>query len=181
MTTIINPNQDCFTHCPSCGQAGLKPASNKSFICNNCNFSFYLNCAAAAMAIILDDQDRLLVTIRKKDPAKGTYDLPGGFAEPSESIDQCLIREVKEELNLDVTHLSFLCSFPNTYLYKSVTYPVTDMAFLCRVKSFNGIAARDDIASFEFIPLSDINIDCFGLASSKQVLQYFKKIKRHQN
>ncbi|MBU1195391.1 MAG: NUDIX domain-containing protein [Proteobacteria bacterium] len=178
MNIRANPNQQKFSYCPSCGKKDLNPASDKSFVCKSCGFCFYINCAAAAMALILDDQGRLLVTVRKKDPSKGALDLPGGFAEPGEGIFQSLIREVKEELNLDITQLSFLCSFPNTYVYKSVTYPITDMAFFCTVKNFDSITAKDDVADFKFVFLEDVNTDAFAFSSTKNVIEYFKEIKK---
>lgn len=165
-----NPNQHKFIHCPRCGQAALTPATQKSFSCYSCQFVFYLNCAAACIAVIVE-KNQLLVTRRKYDPFKGTLDLPGGFAEPGESIEQSLIREIKEELDLDIIDLKYLCSFPNTYPYKSVVYPVTDMAFVCKVKTFDTIKARDDIDNFYFIDLLKLDKNLFGLASPKKVIE----------
>jgi len=172
MSKENNPNQDLFIHCPGCGRAALKPATKKSFSCSSCQFVFYLNCAAAGIAVIVE-KNQLLVTQRKQDPFKGTLDLPGGFAEPGESIEQSLIREIKEELDLDIIHLKYLCSFPNTYPYKSVVYPVTDMAFICKVKTFDTIKAMDDIENYYFIDLLKLDKNLFGLASPKKVIETY--------
>ena len=178
-----NPNQQCFRFCPACGAQSLGAASIKSFQCRQCGFVFFLNCAAAAMAIILDNrieenqfkgQDRMLVTVRAQDPGKGSLDLPGGFAEPGENIVQSLVREVKEELNLDISKVTFFSSYPNTYPYKSVAYPVTDMAFTCRVKDFSPIRAMDDVASFQFIPVRELDPSQFGMASARKIIAQFK-------
>lgn len=169
-----NPNQQLFVCCPRCGKPDLEPGSEKSFVCRACRFKFYLNTAAACIAVILNENHQLLVTQRKHDPAQGTLDLPGGFAEPGESIEQSLIREVKEELNLEITHLSYLCSFPNTYLYKSVVYTITDMVFACRVKTFDTLLARDDIQAFYFKDLPGLDIGLFGLESPKKVVKFLQ-------
>ena len=176
MPPHTNPNGDRFTFCPSCGANSLGADSVKSFKCRTCGFQFFMNCAAAAMAIILDDQHRVLVTVRAKDPGKGTLDLPGGFIEPGESVDQGLVREVKEELNLDIFNLDFFCSFANTYPYNDVVYLITDMAFTCTVKDFSLIAPMDDVADFKFIPVHDLNTDLFGMYSAQQVLKKYKSI-----
>ncbi len=165
-----NPNQHLFVHCPRCGRATLTPATEKSFSCYNCQFVFYLNCAAACIAVIMEE-NKLLVTRRKQDPFKGTLDLPGGFAEPGERIEQSLIREIKEELDLDIIDFRYLGSFTNTYPYESVVYPVTDMAFVCKVKTFDTIKARDDIDNFYFINLLELDKNLFGLASPKKVIE----------
>ncbi len=176
---MTNPNASQFTHCPCCGDPSLVPDTCKSFSCRSCGFVFFINCAAAVMAVILDDKGRLLVTQRKEDPTKGSLDLPGGFTEPGEGVEESLIREIKEELNLEITFLSYLCSFPNTYRYKSVAYPITDMAFVCQVDNFDTIRAMDDISDFSFVPFNGIDLNLFGLDSPKQVIQYYLKSRQH--
>ncbi len=171
-----NPNRNRFRFCPSCGSNSLNPDSVKSFECRKCGFGFFLNCAAAAMAIILDNQNRILVTVRAKAPGKGFLDLPGGFAEPGESIDHGLIREVKEELNLDIFDLEFFCSFANTYPYNDVVYPITDMAFTCKVRDFSLITPMDDVVGFKFIPVHDLDTGMFGMDSARKVLEKYKSL-----
>ncbi len=148
----------------------MRAASEKSFLCEACQFNFYLNAAAAGIALIFDNA-RLLVTKRKYDPARGMLDLPGGFADPGESIEHCLVREIKEELNLDIVELNYFCSLPNTYLYKDITYPITDVAFICKVENFKSINACDDISDFYFLHLSDIDKTSFGLNSPKVIIE----------
>ncbi len=170
---MTNPNAEIFVFCPSCGRPALFPRTAKSFSCRECEFVFYINCAAAAMALIFNDEKNLLVTRRKKDPAKGRLDLPGGFAEPGETIEQGLARELKEELNLDLVHLEYLCSASNTYPYEKVVYPITDMAFVCRVSGFENIRARDDVQEFLFVNLADFDLDRFGMPSPKEAVRFY--------
>ncbi|HCY85869.1 MAG TPA: DNA mismatch repair protein MutT [Desulfobacteraceae bacterium] len=170
-----NPNSSRFTHCPDCGRPDLKADSFKSFACRSCGFQFFINCAAAVMGLILDDKNRLLVTRRKYAPARGSLDLPGGFADPGEGIEESLKRELAEELNLKAVEMTYLCSYPNTYTYGPVTYPITDMAFICRVESFGAIQANDDVADFLFIPVNALDPLRFGMASARKVISRFKQ------
>ena len=169
-----NPNQHLFTHCPACGR-GLAPRNEKSFACTDCGFLFYMNCASAAMGLITDDKGRLLVTRRKRNPAAGTLDFPGGFIEPGETVEHGLTREIKEELNLTVTGLTYLTSAPNTYVFKGVEYAVTDLAFICTVADLSVIRADDDVAEFLFVTPEDIDPAQFGLDSPKQVIRAYQE------
>ncbi len=59
----------------------------------------------AADAIIVDNplKPRKVVLItRKNPPHEGKLALPGGFLDPDETIEQCCVREAKEETSLDV-------------------------------------------------------------------------------
>ncbi|MCF6246350.1 MAG: NUDIX domain-containing protein [Desulfobacula sp.] len=165
-----NPNSHLFNFCPRCGEKNFTAVNKKSFQCAECRFNFYLNCAAAAIALIFTPDNKLLVTRRKYEPAKGSLDFPGGFADPGETIEECLVREIKEELNLDVTKLTYICSVPNTYQFKDVTYDITDFIFACKVENFDHILAADDICDFEFIFPDLLDKNKFGLDSVKKVI-----------
>lgn len=49
---------------------------------------------------IVRQNERLLLIKRKNPPFKGEYALPGGFVEYNESIEEAVVREVKEETGL---------------------------------------------------------------------------------
>ncbi|MBU4128516.1 NUDIX hydrolase, partial [bacterium] len=51
--------------------------------------------------IIIELEDRGIVLIKRKNPPVG-WALPGGFLDYGESLEDCAIREAKEETSLDV-------------------------------------------------------------------------------
>lgn len=59
-----------------------------------------------AGVIFFDEQNRILIV---KPSYKNHWSMPGGVVEENESPRQACIREVKEEINLDVSKLNFLC------------------------------------------------------------------------
>jgi len=172
---LKNPNSDLFNYCPRCGKKSLRCHDEKSFLCGRCTFKFYLNTAAAGIALIFNTHDEILVTRRKYEPSKGMLDLPGGFADPGETLEACLIREIKEELDLEINSLRYFCSVPNTYIYKSVTYMITDFAFFCTVNDFKSIKACDDISDYYFLKPGELDTNLFGLASSKLIIEKLLK------
>ena len=68
--------------------------------------------------------------------------LPGGFADPGETLETSLRREVLEESSLVVDDFRYLCSFPNQYAYCGVTVEVLDTFFVCSVESFDSLTAQ---------------------------------------
>ncbi|MEO8759223.1 MAG: NUDIX domain-containing protein [Devosia sp.] len=55
----------------------------------------------AASVALLRRTDLLLIQ-RQRAPSEGLWTLPGGRLEPGETAEQCAVREIKEELALDV-------------------------------------------------------------------------------
>lgn len=56
----------------------------------------------AVSAVILDDQNRVLLVERANPPAAGLWSLPGGKVEPGERLAEACVREVREETGLQV-------------------------------------------------------------------------------
>lgn len=56
----------------------------------------------AAGAAVQDDRGRVLLVLRAHDPEAGRWTIPGGHAEPGESLAECAAREVREETGLEI-------------------------------------------------------------------------------
>ena len=52
--------------------------------------------------------DKILLIKRGRDPFKGSYALPGGFLEEGERLEDCVVREVREETGLDTEIVSLV-------------------------------------------------------------------------
>lgn len=64
----------------------------------------------AVDAVIVENGNVLLV-LRDHDPFRGFWVLPGGHVEENETVEQAVIREVKEEVGLDVEVISLIGVF----------------------------------------------------------------------
>lgn len=160
-----------FRYCPCCGSSRYEANSAKSKRCSDCGFEQFMNPSAAYVAIIYDEKGRWLVVRRKKEPAKGTLDLPGGFADIGETAEEGVAREVKEETNLDVDSCRYLFSIPNSYLYSGISIPTLDMFFECHVCDISAIKAMDDAAECIWMYPKDTNPQQFGLQSIRKGIE----------
>lgn len=145
-----------FTHCPRCGAAGLTSPKAGMVQCPACDLHFYLNTATAVAVLLADPQGRLLMIERQKDPEKGKLALPGGFVDFGETAEQAVAREALEEVNLRVTGLEFLCSHPNRYDYRGITYRTLDFFFLGQVEDWTTLRALDEVAGLGFHAAQEI-------------------------
>lgn len=165
-------------YCPKCGAAALRFVGLKLMHCETCGFDLYLNPAAAVAALIADDQGRLLVVVRAEEPQKGTWDLPGGFADPGESAEEAVRREVREELGLEVTHTQYLCSSPNTYMYGGMRYTTVDLGFVCQVKDLAATrVAKDEVTQVLFVRPEEIDTAQFGFPSVAGIVERYRAEK----
>lgn len=159
-----------FRHCPLCGSQDFAANDFKSKRCADCEFTYYFNAAAAVVAIILNEKDELLAARRAFEPAKGTLDLIGGFADMGETAEQAMCREIKEETGMDIkeSELKYLFSLPNTYLYSGLLVHTCDMFFIVKVGSDTAISPHDDVESCRWMKKENVNPDLFGLDSIRR-------------
>lgn len=163
-----------FKFCPKCGSENFIINNEKSKKCTNCNFSYYFNPSAAAVAIIMNSNRQILVCRRANDPKKGSLDFPGGFVDMNESGEEAVAREVFEETNLTVSSVKYLFSLPNEYLYSKFLVHTLDLFYLCQVKDFDHIMVQDDISEAYFANIDDLVMEDFGLQSIKKGLSILK-------
>lgn len=160
-----------FRHCPRCGSEHFDVNDARSKRCADCGFTYYLNASAATAAVILDDGGRLLTCRRACEPARGTLDLPGGFVEPGETIEQGMRREIREETGCEVASIRYLFSLPNSYEFSGFSVPTADSFFICRLTEGSVPRAADDAAELQWTAWNDVRPELFGLRSIRMAIE----------
>lgn len=164
-----------FKYCPNCKSANFTFPSNVKFHCNDCDFTYYHN-IAAAVALIFTFEDKILFTVRNVDPDKGKLDLPGGFIDPNENAEEAVCREINEEMGISIlpSNLKYITTSPNKYLYKNVPYRTMDIFYECELKSdVVNVAALDEISQLIWVKRSEIDLEKIGFVSIKEVIANF--------
>lgn len=176
----MNHPLELFQFCPRCGCKDFHPATEKSKKCPSCGFEYFLNPSSSNVAIITDPDGRVLVARRAKEPARGTLDLPGGFCDLYESIEEGLRREVREETGLEVQEAQYLFSLPNQYPYSGFTVHTIDAFFLCKVCAPVRITPMDDVGELFWLRPEEIDPSAFGLKSISQGIRCWLETKKSQ-
>ncbi len=175
MSDITKHPFESFHYCPRCG-GEFNINNDKSSRCEACGFVYYFNPSAATVAVIINDNNELLVCRRAKEPSKGMLDLPGGFCDMFETAEEGVIREVLEETGGRVVHTEFLFSLPNTYLYSGFWVHTIDSFFRCELDSYIGLNAGDDAADCFFMAIDELSEEAFGLNSIKVGVSRLKEL-----
>ena len=141
-----------LNYCTECA-APLTQLDSTTYRCAN-GHKYYNNPHAACSVIFMNDKHEVLFSKRGREPQKGKYDFPGGFLNYDEDPYQAAVREVSEEMSvqLNAGDLLLLDSSLNEYEENDTS---CDFAFLCR--HWQGeIKPNDDVAQLEWKPIDFI-------------------------
>jgi 8-oxo-dGTP diphosphatase len=141
-----------YSHCPVCGGdlSTRHQEGRDRLVCAACGFVFYQNPAPAA-GIILIEEGRLLWVQRKFEPRKGGWTLPAGFVEYGEHVEECAVREMKEETGIDVE----LDGLFNAYMANDDPR-VQVVLLLYRARRISGeLQPGDDAVDARFFPIGE--------------------------
>ncbi len=163
-----------FHFCRRCGEK-LTHLQKHVYQCKNEHIIF-ANPTPANAIVIINDKNEVLVSVRKIDPHKGSLDLPGGFIDEAETIEESVHRELEEELGItkqDYTELRYMTSVLDDYEYKGETVSVISFVFTTRLLASANPVPSDDIADIKFIPIKDIDFELepFAFNSTKTALR----------
>ncbi|MGZ5189245.1 MAG: NUDIX domain-containing protein [Kaistella sp.] len=162
--------------CPKCGNESLNWDGEKKWNCSKCGFVLFHN-VAGAVAVIIRFKDEILLTKRNQEPKKGKLDLAGGFVDPRESAEQTCVRELFEEMKIqvDISKLKYLASLPNIYEYKSIVYNTLDLFYEYEVEEkFEADLEISEISDTVWLRIDEINPDEIAFDSQRIFLEKYK-------
>lgn len=168
---------ESFQHCPRCGSDSLHKSEGKRIDCRDCQHQYFINSPSGSVALIRDDQGRVLLIRRAKEPAKGKLALPGGIIDAGETAEGALVREIKEELNLNITgSLEYLCSQLNNYHYSAITYPILDLFFIAQIEDFSTLRLdTSEVSEVLFLHPEEIHEEEIAFKSSSHAIDTYRQ------
>lgn len=97
-------------YCGRCGNTTEKKADERARICPRCGLINYPR-LSPAMIVAVRKGDQILLAHSKRFPGK-FYSVLAGFVEPGETLEECVKREVREEVGIEVKNVRYFGSQP---------------------------------------------------------------------
>ena len=110
--------------------------------------------------LILNEKGELLllkIGIHTKQPERShTIDIPGGFVDEGELLDQGAVREIKEETNIDVNPLDVTLVRAETNYYEDTDASFTHLMYLVKLDHTPEVTVSWEHESFWWVPLDRV-------------------------
>ncbi|MEA4847555.1 MAG: 8-oxo-dGTP diphosphatase MutT [Clostridiaceae bacterium] len=108
-------------------------------------------------AVMIRDGKVLIAQRQAGSHMEYRWEFPGGKLEPYETPEECIVREIKEEMDIDIEVID---------IYKAVKFKYDDrdillLCYLCRILKGDGKAlecndfrwvTKDELKGFDFVP-----------------------------
>jgi NAD+ diphosphatase len=135
--------------CGRCGTATRARLNERSRECPQCGLLAYPRLAPALMALIRRGPDQILLARSPRFPP-GMFSALAGFAEPGETLEQCLHREVLEEVGVRVKNLRYFASQPWPFPHSLM------IAFICDYDSGEIRRAPEEIEDANWFRITSL-------------------------
>ena len=102
-----------FTYCPDCGKKLiLKEIGDEGRIpyCEHCSRPWWDMFTTSIICAVVNEEQEIAL-LRQDYVSKTNYVCVAGIMKPKESAEETAIREIKEEIGLDVTNLEYIRSY----------------------------------------------------------------------
>lgn len=101
---------------------------------------------------IIRKDNKILLAQRKPNSHLGyRWEFPGGKMEKGESPEACLMREIREEINIEIEVIDIFSVIFHKYNYS----PILLLAYLCNYQQ--GEAIAKDCADFRWITIEELS------------------------
>jgi len=117
---------------------------------SNPAFTSTKNCIEVSAALIFSDGKIVITQRHAESHLGGLWEFPGGKRESDETFEQCLVREIREELGIEVEIGELFEEISHTYPEKTVRLKF----FICKLVS--GKLRPLDCAAFKWVEKAEL-------------------------
>jgi NAD+ diphosphatase len=118
-------------YCGRCGESTKDMEEERAKICPKCNLITYPSISPAVIVAVIKKDMILLARARRF--RRNLYSVLAGFAEVGENLEDCVKREIKEEIGIEVKNIKYFGSqpwpFPNSLMIAfTAEYDIGDIS-----------------------------------------------------
>lgn len=99
---------DNHRHCGRCGATTVLHGSERALVCTSCTLNFYPRINPCVIVLVIKDDEILLA--RHVGKASAFFSCLAGFMEAGETPEETVIREVYEEVGIEVDNIRYVRS-----------------------------------------------------------------------
>jgi 8-oxo-dGTP diphosphatase len=111
---------------------------------------------AVNLCYVINNQDEILLQYKRKGFGVGKWNGPGGKVEPGETLEQAVIREVKEETGLDIKNLKKMAELEFYFINKEEW---NQIAHVYVTKDFTGDIQVSEEGELKWFKIKEIPYD----------------------
>lgn len=124
-------------YCGRCGARTKDKQKERAKECPQCSLVSYPRISPAIIVLVERDGKLLLARAHRHPP--GFYSVLAGFVEPGETLEEAVAREIREEVGLEVTDITYFGSQPWPYPNSLM------VAFTCTYLSGDIVLEEDEL------------------------------------
>ncbi len=107
-----------FRFCGRCGHPTVELSDERAKLCKSCGSTIYPRLSPSIIVSVVKN-DQILLARSARFP-EGMYSVLAGFVEPGETLEECVQREVLEEVGIEVQNICYFGSqnwpFPHSLM-----------------------------------------------------------------
>jgi NAD+ diphosphatase len=104
----INDWDNTHQFCSKCGGRLVQKQNERTKSCPQCDLTFYPRLSPAIIVAVTRGDTILLAHAKRF--SSGIYSVIAGFVEPGENLEECVQREIKEEVDIEIANIKYFDS-----------------------------------------------------------------------
>lgn len=153
-------------YCPRCGHVPEVKETEWGATCPNCGLTQYPRVSPCTITLIHDDEDRLLLTRQSSWP-NGFYSLVAGFVESGETLEECVVREVREETGVEIDEIAYEGSQPWPFPHQLM------VGFTARYAGGEIVVDHSELEDARWFTLADLPTRPPGVSIAGKMIEAF--------
>jgi NAD+ diphosphatase len=160
--------------CSRCGASTQTMENERAKKCPECGFTSYPRLSPAIIVSVerASDQGPEILLARSHRHPTGLYSVLAGFVEPGETLEECVRREVKEEVGIEIKNIRYFGSqpwpFPNSLM----------LAFTAEYASGEIVLEEEEMEEANWYTADSLPQIPSSISISRQLIDHF--VARHQ-